>query len=77
VSRLIFFFLFLLFISFPVFADEIPTPNPTANVTANVSRAMTIEADKVNYLEENQFVDATGNVIFLYKNYTGTANHST
>jgi len=60
-----------------VFADEIPTPNPTANVTANVSRAMTIEADKVNYLEENQFVDATGNVIFLYKNYTGTANHST
>jgi lipopolysaccharide assembly outer membrane protein LptD (OstA) len=76
VSRYI-LFLFILLISAPVFSDEVPTANPTANVTANISRAMTIEADVVNYIEDNQFVDATGNVIFVFKNYTGTANHST
>jgi len=71
------FTVYSLLTTYSVFAatpsEFLVSPNPTANI----SRAMTIEADVVNYLEDNQFVDATGNVIFVYKNYTGTANHST
>lgn len=49
---------------------------PSANVGAERYQDLSIEADYVNYLEKNQYVEATGNVLLVYKDYRVTASNT-
>jgi hypothetical protein len=69
-----------------VSAEIVPLPpepgtgNENENVSYDISyataNAFTLEADNVAYLEANRYVEATGNVVVVYKAYRVTANQT-
>ncbi|MFC1517957.1 hypothetical protein ACFL5G_05340 [Candidatus Margulisiibacteriota bacterium] len=50
--------------------------NPAHDEHYSSENALTLEADNVSYLEENRFVEATGNVLVIYKTYHVSANQT-
>lgn len=66
---------FLLLFSINGNTQSSPTPNSNA-FNKPSTQNLTIEADKITYLENNEFVSASGNVLVVYQNYNITASVS-
>ncbi len=48
----------------------------TEEIKSDKYKELSIEADFVHYLEENDYIEATGNVILIYKDYLVSANRT-
>lgn len=49
---------------------------PSVDIEYSPQNVLTLEADYVSYVDENRFVEATGNVLIIYKSYYVTANQT-
>ncbi len=54
--------------------EDVRSPSMDAAYTTN--NALTLEADTVSYLETNKFVEATGNVVVVYRAYRVSADQT-